>query len=500
MADVAVTAPPDVKDGSDSTLPDSGTGDVPRDVPAELPPPECTTEDARFSCNDQDPCTTEGCDAGACVNTPIHACCLSDGDCDDGVGCTVDECNLQKHQCLHIREDNNCCLQAADCNDGDDCTEDVCAANRCAYPRRASAACACGVGVLCDDNNPCTTDACGFDDACEYQPNDAEGCCAGPADCDDGDGATWDACQLGRCLHRQLACEDDAACAGANVCSSAACVAGACAFGAADCCLVDSECADGVDETEDSCVAGSCIHAVGATEPCTDAAECVAAVGPCVDAVCGAAGRCSYSALHDEGCCADADECPTSAPCNAPTCVDWTCGEVPATGLRAFWRSDWDDGSLGGWTVEAGGGAGAFWQPSQSQAISAPFSLYYGVAGAKDYDVGHTFGAATSPAVTVPPSATYSVRFWRNALVEAITSVDKVWLEVVQGDSVTEVWNKNADNGPGLVWKQEVVSLTDLFDPSAPIQLRINFDSIDGTNNTLEGVYVDDVELVLLCQ
>ncbi|MBM4396903.1 MAG: metallophosphoesterase, partial [Deltaproteobacteria bacterium] len=63
-------------------------------------------------CDDADPCTSDACEAGACVRTPVAACCRADADCDDGDDCTTDGCTA--HACASTRVPG-CCRTDRDC-------------------------------------------------------------------------------------------------------------------------------------------------------------------------------------------------------------------------------------------------------------------------------------------------------------------------------------------------------------------------------------------------
>ncbi|MEY3014862.1 MAG: extracellular matrix protein, partial [Pseudomonadota bacterium] len=118
-------------------------------------------------CFDTEQCTNDFCDSqtGKCVFLA-----LSDGDCDDGnlctlndvcqggkckAGppppcgdgdpCTVDNCDPATGKCLH-----DPATEGAACDDGNLCTlETICASNKCV-----------GKAKSCDDNNACTADSC----------------------------------------------------------------------------------------------------------------------------------------------------------------------------------------------------------------------------------------------------------------------------------------------------------------------------------------------------
>jgi hypothetical protein len=118
-------------------------------------------------CFDTQQCTVDACDAktGKCIFSPV-----SDGECDDGnlctlndkckngkckAGtapgcsdgntCTTDNCNPSDGKCVHDGISNG-----TGCNDGNACTlSDICAANKCG-----------GSAKDCNDHNDCTTDTC----------------------------------------------------------------------------------------------------------------------------------------------------------------------------------------------------------------------------------------------------------------------------------------------------------------------------------------------------
>ena len=185
--------------------------------------------------------------------------CVDDGDCDDGVACTLDRC--VNGTCRHQPSD-------AACDDGLWCNgAEVC---------DPAAGCQPGQAVDCDDGVACTADSCDeAADACAHAPADATcddglwcngsevcdpetGCQAGAApDCDDEVGCTIDACdeEADACTHQTdaAACDDGFWCNGAEGCDA---VQG-CQPGTAP------DCNDGVGCTQDSCdeQADACVNA-----------------------------------------------------------------------------------------------------------------------------------------------------------------------------------------------------------------------------------------------
>ena len=216
----------------------------------------CTTKDGcslgecvgtgELTCSDGNSCTADSCDPVAgCQFTP------AEGECDDGIACTVDDycagglcvagglldcgdanpctddtCDFDAG-CLHV---NN----QAPCSDGNICTTaDTCANGTCN-----------GTGNLdCDDNNPCTADACEQQTGCTHTPqdgncNDANACttvdaclngtCMGSVapDCDDDNVCTNDSCNENQgCINQDnvLPCDDDDQCTLNDICGNGTC-------------------------------------------------------------------------------------------------------------------------------------------------------------------------------------------------------------------------------------------------------------------------------------
>ena len=178
-----------------------------------------------------------------------------------------------------------------------------------------------------------------FSDYGVAQP--CEACCVVDSDCDDGLPCTHDECG-----------------------------------GAKGCVFEDDStlCDDGDPCTEDSCVAGQCGHAPGNGAPCDDGDPCTlgdtCAVGACQGAPkeCSAEeGSCAPEACVAGECVAtpDDDLCDDGDPCTDDTCAAGGCVHAPATGPPC---DDGDpcttgdacaEGSCGGEPVQCDGGPGS---------------------------------------------------------------------------------------------------------------------------------------------
>lgn len=300
-----------------------------------------------LDCDDGNACTADACLGGFCRHEADPAAACSDSlfcngaeicnalgycenagapeACDDGIACTIDDCDELTNSCIHDPR-SSLCDDDAWCNGAETCDSDV--------------GCVAGLAPDCGDTVACTTDACNeATDSCDHTPDDAAcndgqwcngpatcdadaGCVAGAApDCADAVDCTIDACDeaTDSCRHEpnDAACDDGSFCNGTEVCD----VLGGCAAGPA------TDCDDGVDCTTDACseAADLCLH-----EPnhaaCDDGTWCNGTETCTSDGCDPGEPPCEAPAVCDESvdrcirCLADAD-CNDGVFCNGPeTC------------------------------------------------------------------------------------------------------------------------------------------------------------------------------------
>jgi hypothetical protein len=220
-------------------------------------PPECTVNE---DCDDNIFCNgAETCDAGTCVNgTPPS--------CDDGVGCTVDTCDVTSDACMNTPDD-------ASCDDGDVCTgTETC---------DATLDCQAGTPLDCDDLELCTTDSCDSLTGCANVPVE----CPAGEQCDSADGI----CKAPPECTVDLDCDDGFFCNGAETCDAGTCVNG-----------TPPSCDDGVGCTADTCDETS--------DACMNTPD---------DALC-----------DDGNVCTGAGTCDATLDCQAGTPLDCDDGEL----------------------------------------------------------------------------------------------------------------------------------------------------------------------------
>jgi hypothetical protein len=112
-------------------------------------------------------------DSGNDIDPTLGGPCQDDGQCDDGVDCTVDACDQTLERCRFSPD-------GARCDDGIYCN----GVERCDVRE----GCEFGEPVACTDNTTCTIDVCvEATQSCRHDPRDADGDGDATRNCDGGD-------------------------------------------------------------------------------------------------------------------------------------------------------------------------------------------------------------------------------------------------------------------------------------------------------------------------
>ncbi len=306
---------------------------------------DCDGATDEASCNDDNVCTDDLCDAQAgCQYTPNNAVCNDSNPCTGPDQCVVGQCEGAFQQC---NDDNPCttdqcdalqgCINAPNtlpCSDANACTSvDVCSGGVCLG----------GPPTSCDDDNPCTLDQC-----------DPVAGCTGAAvvgACDDGNACTTaDTCVGGACSGTFVVCDDGNACTADQCDPAAGCVAtalpgqecddgnecteneacdetGACTGADLGCeCEVDEDClgfedddlCNGVLVCDTSATPFSCVGDPDSVVSCPLPPGTTA---DCVSASCDpATGDCTVVSVTDNVVCDDGNICTAADKCTAGAC------------------------------------------------------------------------------------------------------------------------------------------------------------------------------------
>ena len=172
---------------------------------------ECV-DAALATCDDQDPCTDDSCEAVWVNNRAKAICSHTPCDCDDHDDCTVDSCDADGN-CQHQRLPADQC-----CNADNECApwaRNKCERARCVPSDEAGVGGSCFIEKLEDC---CESDAdCADDDLCTSNESccpETHTCTAQYKVCDDWNPRTRDTCNptTGQCEHRKIVCDDNKAC------------------------------------------------------------------------------------------------------------------------------------------------------------------------------------------------------------------------------------------------------------------------------------------------
>ena len=290
-------------------------------------------------------CAEGRCDMQSHCTYPIaQGCCTADLDCEDGVACTTDTCDVGSNACVEGDPVADCCQTDDECEDDNPCNLDRCLGNSCRHSPDIIPGC-CNDHDACSDGDPCTVDACDLaaHECLPSVPLDPGGglqCCLSADECDDGDPATLNVCDpstnlcvyppdVDFCDSAADLCDDDDACT-ADSCDLGA---GACVHEPiADCCNVSADCADDGDAcTAEVCDAGS--HTCSSPP----IVGCCNTPADCDDGVLCTADLCADHACHNppiDGCCEADGECDDSSDCTADTCdLDTNTCDFVGTGM-----------------------------------------------------------------------------------------------------------------------------------------------------------------------
>ncbi len=200
--------------------------------------------------------------------------------------------------------------------------------------------------------------------------------------------------------------------------------------------------------------------------------------------------------------CEDGDRC-TDNRCIAYECVDFALPTEECCSSESLFAESFDDALPEGFEfVSLNGEAG--WNLVEEPATSPPGSLYFGDPETRSYDKGvQVAGSVTLPAVTLPKDreAVLSMRVW--AAIETSLEYDLFWVEadvLVEGvvSETVRVFSKR--DLPFTVFQDfglVDVPLTALA--GKEVRLRLRFDSLDGSSNAFEGVYIDDLAIEATC-
>lgn len=381
---------------------------------------------------------TPGASGGAAIdNLSLTADCTATA-CADDADC-ADDLGLSAETCVQgscvFASNPAYCEQPTTCNDANPCTADACVGQSCSHTPVANC---CLQGSACDDANPCTIDSCTAN-ICQHQKAPASACCTTTADCDDGNPCTADTCPgVGlACAHTQTD---------------------------PDCCTKSADCDDQSDCTQDSCVGNQCSHW---NLCCSSNSDCDDGDPACTTDSC-SNGLCQFTPTGAAGCC-----------------------------TKELADADFESGLAPGWVL-TGSSTDSKWQVvAGKQKHSGNGALWYGNLQKGNFDDGLTNGTAALPALAFAADELLTLQFWVWMDTES-GWFDDLSVRAVCGKTTLILWQKSTQLVFNLLtWTEVKVDLSALAGHTCTLQWY--FDTLDGTANATEGVYLDDIALQRSC-
>ncbi|MBM4370743.1 MAG: hypothetical protein FJ098_03770, partial [Deltaproteobacteria bacterium] len=258
-------------------------------------------------CDDGNPCTLDECIAGACSWAPVEAACDDGNPCTEGDQCMEGDCAGTPKICddsVFCNGEETCNAVTGACEDGtapsiDDgvtCTLDEC-------DEEGDKVIHVPNDTACDDGNPCTTNTCDETLDCQVADRDGE-------DCEDGSLCTeGDVCDGDTCIGQDVECEDEDFCNGVETCDPET---GGCVDG------TPPELDDGLDCTQDSCDEDldEVVH-TPEDAACDDG-------NSCTTDTCDGGEGCVYDTLDDGAACEDGNDCTEGDVCADGLCEPGT--------------------------------------------------------------------------------------------------------------------------------------------------------------------------------
>ncbi|GMV41742.1 MAG: hypothetical protein AMXMBFR64_34580 [Myxococcales bacterium] len=343
----------------------------------------------------------------------------------------------------------------------------------------------------------------GVDDDCDGQVDEDT--------CDDGDPCTFDVCIAGVGCgidpYVVICCDTAADCYDANSCTNEDCVDGVCSYELnlpGICCFSDADCDDQNECTDDLCMGSYCQHyASKAPGCCSITADCNDG-DPCTLDLCD-----QYHCAHANTCCTSDAECADGDDkCTIDQCLEQTCVHTPTLAqgccIESIYVGDFEDGTTEGHAIY-NSVPGTGWQVvTTGRAVSGNGALYYGNPFTWTYDTGaqSNHGSASGPVMILPAAVDVKMQFMLWMATEGTLAVDQLTVRVllVEGGVVSKlpiVWTK-AKLPQYATWVPVQIDLSAFA--GQMIRVSFDFNTIDATFNSFEGIYLDDLFVVSTCK
>jgi hypothetical protein len=175
----------------------------------------------------------------------------------------------------------------------------------------------------------------------------------------------------------------------------------------------------------------------------------------------------------------------------------WT--TVNGTAIHEY---NFDNGSLGGWTITPNPATSAVkWQLDKKRSSSAPYSLYFGNVANHTYnDPGKTVsGDVISPEISLPTGkGKLCLEFQLFQWTEATGLFDQLTINALPSEEL--LWKSGVEvNYADTAKTFRTFSVDVSAFAGQTIQFKFNFNSGDAQLNSTEGVYLDNIKVLTGC-
>ena len=251
---------------------------------------------------------------------------------------------------------------------------------------------------------------------------------------------------------------------------------------------------------------------------CNTDLDCPYSGDPCMKPVClafsGGPGSICSEAPIDANCkaCGTPADCEDNNPCTTNTCTDeGICAvEVFCCYATSLFTTSFEEG-LAGWAVSDNNpNDSVSWQTTNLSASDGSFSAWFGDATTSTYETGEPVkGGIVSTFIDLPTDFSdggklaleFDVKLdteWDGLFYLNPLGIDRLSIELLGVGAPKEIWSSDEIGGTtNGSWLSQSVDLTQWAGKT--IQLRVQFNSVDGNGNAYMGPMLDNLYVGRVC-
>lgn len=190
---------------------------------------------------------------------------------------------------------------------------------------------------------------------------------------------------------------------------------------------------------------------------------------------------------------------PTSTPTTGPTQTPYPTDTPFPTAVAIEIFNEGFEGGFDGWQSDglwrpASRNPASLYYTSYAEVAEGDVSFWYGQNASGDYDTGDTnSGSLTSPVIAIGDHSILMFSSWEQTEgTSAGLDTRKVYISIDYGETWTPIWasTQNASS-----YRDVVIDLGGY--KGLPVQLRFEFDTVDGLYNEYRGWFIDNISIGL---